>query len=293
MIKRCCGFFGREECVNHQNHEEKEHKCGRPLGLCFNEKSGELYIADAYMGLLVVGQDGGLARKVVTEVEGVPLGFINGLDIDQHSGLVYFTSSSIHYPRRSYMSVILSNDKSGRLLQYNPQTKQATNLLKNLSFPNGVSLSKNKDYLLLVETTTCKILRHWLEKSSKAGTTEVFTELPGFPDNIKMNSKGEYWVGIYSKRDKFLKWALSFPWVGNMLVNLPFNGVKLATIFARLKSVGLAVKLDEEGTIVKVLEDKSGKLKFVSEVLEKDGNLWFGSVILPFASLYKDYDSPL
>ncbi|XP_074306755.1 protein STRICTOSIDINE SYNTHASE-LIKE 10-like [Silene latifolia] len=277
----------REECGKDQNHEEKEHKCGRPLGLCFSEKTGELYIADSYMGLLVVGQDGGLARQVVTEVDGIPLGFTNGLNIDQHSGVVYFTSSSTRYPRRNYMSVILSNDKSGRLLQYNPQTKQATNLLNNLSFPNGVTLSKNKDFLLLAETTTCKILRYWLETSSKAGETEVFSELPGFPDNIKMNSKGEYWVGIYSKREKFLKWALSFPWVGNTIVNLPFNGVKLASVFARLKSVGLAVKLDEEGKIVKVLEDKSGKLKFVSEVLEKDGNLWFGSVILPFASLYK------
>lgn len=77
-----------------------EHKCGRPLGLSFNDKTGELYIADAYLGLLVVGPNGGLARSVATEVEGIPLGFTNGLDIDQQSGDVYFTSSSTRYPRR-------------------------------------------------------------------------------------------------------------------------------------------------------------------------------------------------
>ncbi|XP_021744618.1 protein STRICTOSIDINE SYNTHASE-LIKE 10-like [Chenopodium quinoa] len=281
----------REFCENQTNHEKMEHKCGRPLGLRFNEKTGELFIADAYLGLLVVGPNGGLASRVVTEVEGVPLGFTNGLDIDQSTGVVYFTSSSTNYPRRKYMSLILSNDKTGRLLKYNPHTKQVTKLLDNLTFPNGVSLSKDGKFLLLIETTTCKLLSHWLENSSKGGTTEVLAELPCYPDNINRNSKGEYWVGVYSKRSKVLKWLLSFPWIGQTIVKLPFNAVELAKVFVRLRAIGLAVKMDENGNVVQVLEDTSGKLKFVSEVVEKDGNLWFGSVILPFASLYKNYDA--
>lgn len=119
----------------------------------------------------------------------------------------------------------------------------------------------------------------------------MLAELPGYADNIKRNSKGEYWVGIYSKRGKFLKWLLSFNWVGNTVVKLPFNAVELVKLFVRLRAIGLAAKLDENGNVLHVLEDTSGKLKFVSEVVEKDGSLWFGSVILPFASLYKDYDS--
>lgn len=119
----------------------------------------------------------------------------------------------------------------------------------------------------------------------------MLAELPGYPDNINRNSKGEYWVGIYSKRGKFLKWLLSFPWVGKTIVKLPFNAVELVKLFVRLRATGLAAKLDENGNVVKLLEDTSGKLKFVSQVVEKDGNLWFGSVILPFASFCKDYDT--
>lgn len=189
------------------------------------------------------------------------------------------------------MSLILSNDKTGRLLKYNPETKQVTKLLENLTFPNGVSLNKDGKFLLLIETTTCKLLRYWLENTSKAGITEVLAEFPGYPDNINRNSKGEYWVGIYSKRSTFLKWLLSFPWIGQTIVKLPFNVVELAKVFVRLRAIGLAAKLDEHGNVVQLLEDTSGKLKFVSEVVENDGNLWFGSVILPFASLYKDFDS--
>ncbi|KAH0928396.1 hypothetical protein HID58_014123 [Brassica napus] len=33
---------------------ELEHVCGRPLGLRFDKKTSDLYIADAYFGLLVV-----------------------------------------------------------------------------------------------------------------------------------------------------------------------------------------------------------------------------------------------
>jgi sugar lactone lactonase YvrE len=80
-----------------------EHICGRPLGLRFDKKTGDLYIADAYFGLLKVGPEGGLATPLATEAEGVRLNFTNDLDLDDE-GNVYFTDSSIHYQRRSVMT---------------------------------------------------------------------------------------------------------------------------------------------------------------------------------------------
>lgn len=77
-----------------------EHVCGRPLGLRFHEKSGDLYIADAYLGLRVVGPNGGVATPVVTEVEGQRLRFTNDLDIDDEKDVIYFTDSSSEYYRR-------------------------------------------------------------------------------------------------------------------------------------------------------------------------------------------------
>ncbi|MCD9560895.1 hypothetical protein HAX54_019718 [Datura stramonium] len=49
---------------------EMEHICGRPLGLRFDTKTGELYIADAYFGLQVVGPNGGLATPLVQKFQG-------------------------------------------------------------------------------------------------------------------------------------------------------------------------------------------------------------------------------
>ncbi|XP_020257884.1 protein STRICTOSIDINE SYNTHASE-LIKE 3-like [Asparagus officinalis] len=78
---------------------KNEHVCGRPLGLRFHKKTGDLYIADAYFGLLKVGPEGGLATQLTTEAEGVPLNFTNDLDIDEE-GNIYFTDSSTNYQRR-------------------------------------------------------------------------------------------------------------------------------------------------------------------------------------------------
>jgi sugar lactone lactonase YvrE len=84
-----------------------EHVCGRPLGSCFDETHGDLYIADAYMGLFRVGPEGGLATKIATHAQGIPFRFTNSLDIDQSSGAIYFTDSSTQYQRRYVKDSIL------------------------------------------------------------------------------------------------------------------------------------------------------------------------------------------
>ena len=76
-----------------------EQICGRPLGLKFNEVTCELYIVDAYFGLMVVGRNGGVAKQLAISAEGVPLQFINALDIDQNTRVVYFIHTSTIFQR--------------------------------------------------------------------------------------------------------------------------------------------------------------------------------------------------
>ncbi|CAL8169058.1 unnamed protein product [Prunus armeniaca] len=277
----------RGGCEGSHEHDKTEHICGRPLGLCFNQTSGDLYIADAYMGLLIVGPQGGLATEVVTRAHGIPFGFANALDIDQELGAVYFTDSSSQYQRRNYISVILSGDKTGRLMKYDPESKQVQVLLENLSFPNGVALSKNGDFILLAETTHCRIMRYWL-KTPKAGTFQVFAQLPGFPDNIKRSPRGGFWVGIHSRRLWILKLVLSYPSLGNALLKLPLDITKAYSYVAKWTGNGLIIRLSEQGVILEMFEDTSGnRWKSISEVEEKDETLWIGSVTMPFAGKYK------
>lgn len=49
------------------------------------------------------------------------------------------------------MQLVFSSEDSGRLLKYDPLTKETTVLLRGLQFPNGVSLSKDGSFLVLCE----------------------------------------------------------------------------------------------------------------------------------------------
>ncbi|KAL6125584.1 hypothetical protein ACLB2K_073640 [Fragaria x ananassa] len=51
-------------------------------------------VLDAYFGLLKTGPNGGVAQTLATSAEGFPFRFLNGVDIDQETGMVYFTDTS-------------------------------------------------------------------------------------------------------------------------------------------------------------------------------------------------------
>uniref|UniRef100_A0A452XDI7 Strictosidine synthase conserved region domain-containing protein n=1 Tax=Aegilops tauschii subsp. strangulata TaxID=200361 RepID=A0A452XDI7_AEGTS len=98
----------------------RDCRCGRPLGLRFNQKSGDLYVADAYKGLMRVAPGGGEATVLVNQVDGFPLRFTNGVDVDQVTGQVYFTDSSMNYQRSQHEMVTRTGDSTGRLMRYDP-----------------------------------------------------------------------------------------------------------------------------------------------------------------------------
>lgn len=106
LLLMCCAFMiirsekacarGVDSTTNKQWKHEK--LCGRPLGLRFDKESGNLYIADAYYGLLVVGPEGGIASPLATHVEGKQILFANDLDIHRN-GSIFFTDTSKRYDR--------------------------------------------------------------------------------------------------------------------------------------------------------------------------------------------------
>lgn len=260
---------------------EIEPLCGRPLGLRF-DKTGQLYIADAYYGLHVVGPEGGLATSLVTEAESVPLAFTNDVDFDE-DGLVYFTDSSSKYHRRDFVSMFMGGDDSGRLLTFNPLTNETKVLLHGLQFPNGIAMSEDKSFLVMSETLTYRVMRYWL-KGSKMGTLELFAALPGYPDNIRRTERGDFWVAIHAKPSLILKLPLL---IRRLLLKLPISFTWLYTKIAANLAKGMVIRLSPHGEILEVLEDQQGKVvKLVSEVEERDGKLWLGSVVLPQIACY-------
>lgn len=63
----------------------------------FNHQTGELYVADAYFGLLKIGANGGPPIQLVGPAQGNSSMFADGLDIDPDTGIVYFTEASANF----------------------------------------------------------------------------------------------------------------------------------------------------------------------------------------------------
>uniref|UniRef100_A0A0E0IIM1 Strictosidine synthase conserved region domain-containing protein n=1 Tax=Oryza nivara TaxID=4536 RepID=A0A0E0IIM1_ORYNI len=248
------------ECAARKKAAAAESVCGRPLGVQFDRRTGEMYIADAYLGLMRVGRRGGMAEVVAAEAGGVALNFVNGVDVDQATG------DSVKLINPDYLLVVLSGDATGRLLRYEPRTGNVTVLESGLAFPNGVAVSADGTHLVVAETASCRLLRHWL-RGSNAGATEVLADLPGYPDNVRPAAAdggrgASYWVAL--NRDK--AWTV--------------NGTTPASVAA------VRVVVDDGGGKVDVALRGFGGAT-VSEVVERNGSLWFGSVDTPYVGLLK------
>ncbi|CAN6204320.1 unnamed protein product [Urochloa humidicola] len=232
-----------------------ESVCGRPLGLQFHRQSGNLYVADAYMGLLRVPARGGLAEVVAAEAGGEPFNFLNGLDVDQQTGDVYFTDSSTTYRRSDYQLVVALGDETGRLLRYDPRARRVEVLRAGLSYPNGVAVGAGGEFVVVAHTALCELRRYWV-RGPLAGKSETFAELPGYPDNVRADGRGGYWV------------ALS-------------KGVAIGGGGAGEAAPTVAVRVSPEGNVTEALDGFS--FVSVSEVAERGGALWVGSVDTPYA----------
>ncbi|KAF7827900.1 protein STRICTOSIDINE SYNTHASE-LIKE 10-like [Senna tora] len=259
-VSLSCLVWDRKLC-DWSTDQKKEATCGRPLGLKFDPKTCNLYIADAYFGLLMVGPNGGVAQQLATCAnDGAPFQFLNALDIDHQTGVIYFTDSSTLFQRWEYQVIVLTGDKTGRLLKYDPKSKKAQVLLKGLAFPNGVALSQDASFLLLAESTFHIIHKVWL-RGSRAYTYQLFALLERSPDNIKRNQNGDFWVALNSYRATLR------------------SAAKNQTEIPWRKEDPVGVKFDEKGEIMEVLDGRGGQeLESVSEVEEHDGRLWIGSI---------------
>uniref|UniRef100_A0ACD5Y9X6 Uncharacterized protein n=1 Tax=Avena sativa TaxID=4498 RepID=A0ACD5Y9X6_AVESA len=231
-----------------------ESVCGRPLGLQFHHMTGDLYVADAYLGLLRVPARGGMAEVVATEAGGVPFNFLNGLDVDQKTGHVYFTDSSTFYRRSQYLLVVALGDETGRLLRYDPRTRRVAVLHDSLSYPNGVAVAADGSSVVVSHTALCELRRYWV-RGARVGENETFAELPGYPDNVRSDGLGGYWVALSHGADD--------------------AGVDAVPTLAVRVGPG-------DGAVEEALEGLS--FATVSEVAERNGTLWVGSVDTPYAA---------
>jgi sugar lactone lactonase YvrE len=243
---------------------------GRPLGIQF-DAAGNLLVAGGDKGLLSFAPDG--AQSVLTtEAQGQRFRCVNDLDVAA-DGTVYFSDSSYKFPISIYKQDLFEHRPNGRLLAFDPKTRQTRVVLGGLYFANGVAISPDQSFVLLSETGKYRVLRVWLQ-GARAGQSEIFIDnLPGFPDNITSNGRDEFWLALVTPRNHLLDSLLPRPFLRKVVLRLP-NFLQPAP-----ERYPFALGLDLNGHVRHNLQDPSGKsFGPISSVLESNGKLYFGSI---------------
>ncbi|KAK5606294.1 hypothetical protein CRENBAI_024097 [Crenichthys baileyi] len=271
------------ECGSSTDYEPV---CGRPHGVRL-DRHGQLIVADSYFGLYSVDPKTGEKTLLVASSDGaagVPFAFLNGVEISSQTGIIYFTDSSSRWGRRHVKLEVIELNSLGRLLSYDPGSKNVTVLLDSLYMPNGIALSPDENFLLLAETSIGCILRYWL-KGPKAGTKEVILDnMIGYPDNIRLSDHGTFLVGMTTTRFQkflppFLDLIAPYPAVKRFLAKV----VPLSWYNLLLPRYGLVLELGLDGQIIGTLHDPQGRLTWaVSDVFQHQGRTYLGSTDLPF-----------
>ena len=243
---------------------------GRPLGLAF-DPGGNLIVADAIKGLLSIARDG-VITVLATEADGVPFGCTNDLDVAA-DGTIYFTDASSKFPLTNFTADILEHGPNGRFFAYDPKTKTTRTLLRDLCFANGVAISPDQSFALVVETGSYRLHRFWL-KGAKQGESEIFIDnLPGFPDGLSSNGKDKFWLALVTPRDATLDKLLPHPFLRTIVARLP----KL--LQPAPKRYGFVLGLDVNGQVIDNLQDGSRECYAeIANVVERNGTLYFGSI---------------
>lgn len=246
---------------------------GRPLAIMFDGK-GNLIICDAVKGLLSLSPDRQLT-VLVDGFEGVPLRFVDALDIDRR-GHIWFSDATTKFGINDTAAYTLESKKTGRLFRYDPVSGEVELVLDTLGFANGVALSPDEDFVLVNETARYRVTRHWL-KGPKAGTTDVFLDnLPGFPDNLTAAPNGGYWLALVQARDSRLDRLSDKPFLRKAVYRLmAFFGVGFEF------NHSWVVKLSENGEVEMALDAKNSNIYAVTNVVEMDGRIYLSSLTAP------------
>lgn len=255
-------------------------------GLHF-DKQGNLVALSHKEGLISISPDKKVTVLATKDENGKPFLIPNGLDIAS-DGKIYFsnTSEESAYTINLGKKIILEMRPLGGFYCYDPGTKTVKTLIKGTYFGNGVVLSKDESYVLVVETAKYRVLRYWL-KGEKAGQTDTFIDnLPGFPNGISIRENGSYWLGYSTKRSNDLDKIHNKPLLKRLVYALP------DFMQPKAEKFGMVMNISADGKILESYFDTKGiVMPEAGAVKEHNGYLYLGGDVLPHIGKYKLADN--
>lgn len=256
------------------------HIGGHPLGMAI-DREDNIVVCVGGMGLYRVRQDA-TVEKLTDETNRSPFSIIDDSrlkltdDCDiAPDGRIFFSEATIRFDMATWPSDALECRGSGRIVCYDPVKKTTRTVARNLTFPNGITLSFDGKSILFSESWACRVRRYWIE-GRKAGEIEtVIDNLPGYPDNINRASDGTYWMALMGMRSPALDLALRVPGFRKRMA----QEVAIDEWLYPNINTGCIVRFNEQGEIIESLWDKAGtNHPMITSMREHKGHLYIGGI---------------
>lgn len=235
------------------------------------------------IGLTSINKKGEMTILADKDENGNKFLIPNDVDIAS-DGMIYFsnTSSKVKFNRKNVRKILFEVRPDGGLYRFNPNTKTVETLIDSSFFGNGVAVSRNDEFVLMVDLTKYRIVRFWL-KGDKKGQTDIFIDnLPGLPNGVARRDDGSFWLGFTTRRDDLLDKFQPKPGMKKFIYGIPL------WLQPKQESFGMIMQLSENGEILKTYYDTTGKIvSEASSVEEHNGYLYLGGDLTDHIGKYK------
>jgi sugar lactone lactonase YvrE len=245
---------------------------GRPLGI-ESDADGTLVVANAYLGLQRIDLQGKVT-SILSSIDGNTPVWPNNLAIAR-DGKIYFTEASSKFGADKYRGSydaslldIMEHGGHGSVFVFDPGSGTSRQLLGGLNYANGIAISEDDSYLVIVETSNYRVLKHWLAGPRQGDTEILLDNLPGFPDNLKTGRSGRFWMGLAAPRNNLIDRISDKPWLRKVIQRLP------GALRPKAIPASHVVAFNGEGEILMNMHEPNARFPMLTGVLETQRSLY-------------------
>jgi sugar lactone lactonase YvrE len=206
--------------------------------------------------------------------------FTDSVAVAVHDGAeeVWFTCPSQRWSLADIQIDALESRPTGRVLRYlpcddaDPTKCKKTLAADGLRFANGIAVDAGAGKVFVSEWGGYRVVALAPTASGRDGVWEVGSfaaNLPGFPDNLTLESDGTLWVGLVIRRFAVVDRLHPYPLFEEALARIPGGLAAPPHAFA--------VAFDAKGKLVQNLQDTSGTFDQVTGAYPRGGALYLAS----------------
>jgi len=249
---------------------------GRPLGLDFDSE-GRLLVANAYLGLQRISPNG-TVEILADKHNDEPILYADDVAVGI-DGSIYFSDASSKFGAlqtggsyEASLMDVLEHGGHGRIFRFDPVTRDTHIVVSGLNFANGVAISDDQQFLIINETGSYRVLRHWIAGQYAGQTEVVIDNLPGFPDNVNNGLNGRFWIGLVAPRNQMVDEMSGKPWLRKLVQRLP------AFLRPRAEPSSHVIAINADGEVLMNLQDPGARLPALTGVYESREAIWLSSL---------------